>query len=310
MPILKPKNITLQAYEIERDDLKFASEDFFQYLIKKWNDPQTANDRRLVLNASSSEEDVLAALTVTENYAIGVLMRISPTKDVPTIPDELFNGKTIQLSPLSEENNKPTVTVHSTSYFLVCDKFIISTLPHSQIKRLQTYLNWWLSFDDKESSFKFAPMIKEPDDFRLSDMKELILGEEYSVAPEKTGTQSTFQTGVKIIDLAADFIKRQVTDVPNLDELIKKGILNARLYIHFSKPRKMTNEDYKAALSSYLKPIAHTEDVSIKLKHGKTIKGNDVLQSKTVSIDRLDAARISEPDLFGELKEFWRELRK
>ncbi|MCM1142750.1 MAG: hypothetical protein NC453_29610 [Muribaculum sp.] len=309
MGLLKPKNITLQAYEIERDDLKSASEDFFSLITNKWNTEQTANDRRLVLNASSSEEDVLAALTVTENYAIGAFMRISPTKDVPVIPDELFNGKTIQLAPLSEENYQPTVTVHSTSYFLICDKFLISTLPHSQIKRLQTYLNWWLSFDDKESSFKFAPMIKEPEDFKLSDMKELILGEDYAVNTEKSSSTSV-HTGVKIIDLAADFIKRQVTDVPNLDELISKGIINARLYIHFSKPRKMTNEDYKSALSSYLKPIGDTEDVSIKLKQGKTVKGKDVLQSKTVSVERLDAARISEADLFGELKEFWRELNK
>lgn len=309
MGLSKTRNVTLQAYDIERDDLKFASEDFFAYITKKWDANQTANDRRLVLNASSSEEDVLAALTVTQNYAIGVLMRISPTKDVPVIPDELFNGKTIHLAPLSEDNTKSTVTVHSTSYFLVCDKFIISTLPHSQIKRLQTYLNWWLSFDDKERAFKFAPMIKEPENYKLCDMKELILGEDYSVNSTKSISPS-FQSGVKIIELAVDFIKRQVTDVPNLDELIKKGIINARLCINFYKPRKMTNEDYKSALSSYIKPIANTEDVSIKLKHGKTIKGNDVLQSKTVSVERLDAARISEPDLFFELKEFWRELYK
>lgn len=313
METYKPKNINLQAYTIEHDDLKSASSDLFNRLRERWSTTSSANDRRLTLSSTSSEEDVLAGLVVASNYIIGTIMRIAPTKEVPTIPDELFEGKTIQLAPKTDDKEDTSVTVLHTYYFLVCNDFIISTLPHSQIKRLQTYLNWWLTIGDDEKSYKFFPMIKIPEGIKLSEMKELALGESYFVPKTKdasAGSRHTIQTGVKIIDVAAEFLRRQVTDVPNLDELINKNILNARLVISFAKPRKMTIEDYKATLSSYLKPIADVDDLSIKLKQGKTIKGKDVLYNKTVSIERLDALRISEPDLYEELKEFMKEISK
>ncbi len=78
-------------------------------------------------------------------------MRIAPTKEVPKIPDELFNGKTIQISATVADEETPSVTVISTCYFLITKSLIILTLPHSQIKRLQTYFNWWLSFSGKTS---------------------------------------------------------------------------------------------------------------------------------------------------------------
>lgn len=302
----KPKNIVLQAYNIEHDDMKSPHSDLFERIKKRWEDSNTAADRRLSLSSSSSEEDVLAGLNVAENYVIGILMRIAPTKEVPTIPDELFQGKTIQISETYTEDNTASVTVLSTFYFLVTKDFIISTLPHSQIKRLQTYLNWWLSFGGEEKNYKFAPMIKFPEDYKLSDMKELALGEQY-VIPHST---QAIHTGCKVIDVAAEYIREHISNVPSVDELIKNNILNARLVISFSRPRKMTQEDFKAQLSSYIKPIADAEDVKIKLKHGKVIKGKDVLNTKTVSVQRLDNARISEPDLFDELKEFMRELTK
>lgn len=313
MEIYKPKNINLQAYTIEHTDLKSASSDLFCKLKERWSTSTSANDRRLTLSSTSSEEDVLAGLVVASNYIIGTIMRIAPTKEVPTIPDKLFEDKTIQLSPHTDDMVNSSVTVLHTYYFLVCNDFVISTLPHSQIKRLQAYLNWWLTSGDDEKSYKFFPMIKVPDGIKLSEMKELALGEHY-VVPKTDGSSSgsrySIQTGVKIIDVAAEFLRQKVTDVPNLDELINKNILNARLVISFTKPRKMTIEDYKSTLSSYLKPIADAEDLSIKLKQGKTIKGKDILCNKTVSIERLDAVRISEPDLFEELKDFMRDITK
>lgn len=306
MAELRPKNIVFQAYDIEHEDLKTACSDLFDRIKSKWEDSKTAADRRLSLSPTSSEEDVLAGLTVTEKYAIGIVMRIAPSKEVPTIPDELFQGKTIQLSETRVDEASASVTVLSTFYFLTTKEFVISTLPHSQIKRLQTYLNWWLSFGGEEKNYKFTPMIKVPEDYKLCEMKELALGEQY-VLPKST---SSVRMGCKVIDVAAEYIREHVSNVPNIEELIKSNILNARLIISFSRPRKMTEEAYKAQLSSYIKPVTDAEDVKIKLNGGKMLKGKDVLITKTVSIQRLDPSRISEPDLFDELKEFMRELKK
>ena len=305
MAKLKPKNITLQAYEIENNDLKSTHSDLLNVLIKRLNNDTSANERRMKLHSSTSEEDVLTDYSISETGVWGVLMRISPTLEVPIIPDSLFEGKTVRISSSLKED-EPSVTVINTAYFYVGEKGIISTLPPSQIKRLQVYLNYLLSFDGNEIDYKFNPTIIVPDGIKLSEMREFIIGEQSTLPIELSNNDSTNK--YKIIDIAKDYLFELVNTVPNLDELVTNKILNARLLITFAKPRKMTETDYKKFLSSSIKPIADCEDVRIRLKNKKTLKGKDVLFNKVVSIERLDKLRLNEAEFLYEMKNFLKEI--
>lgn len=305
MSELRPRKILLQAYDIENNDLKSNISDLLEVLSRRLNAEGTVSDRRLKLSSSSDQEDVLSDYTQTTKGLFGVMLRISPSDTIATIPDSLFNGKTIKLNEPNSEGES-TVTVLSTCYFFVGKKYLLSTLPPSQIKRLQVYFNFLLSFEGKERNYIFAPSIKVPDGIQLNEMKEFILGDQCHIQPPHT--QESEPTGFKVIDLAVQSLKGLVSVVPNVDELIKSNIINARLLISFSKPRKMTNEDYMKALSYYIKPIGDVNDVKIKLKHKKTLKGKDVLLTKEVSISQLDSIRIDEAELQYEMKTFLSEL--
>ncbi len=304
----KNRDFTLQAFDIEHEDINSNCSDLYSVLCQRLNRDTTANDRRMALNSSSNEEDVLTDFNISETGVFGVLLRISPTDQVAMIPDSLFNEKTVRLENRLDSTEQ-TVTVLQTAYFFVGKKFIISTLPPSQAKRLQVYFNFLLSFGGEERFYNFVPTIVVPDGIRLNEMREFIIGDNCHVPTSATNGEGT-STGMKIINIAAELVKSLTSITPEIDELIKKKILNARLLITFSKPRKMTEEDYKKFLSAHIKPIADSEDIKIKLKNQKTLKGKDVLLTKKVSIERLDAIRVNERDLLYEMKTFCRELEQ
>jgi hypothetical protein len=304
MAEIKSKNILLHAYDVENVDLNSEESDIYDVLLRRLNRDESANDRRMKLNSVSSEEDVVSDFSINQNSIFCVMMRISPTEEVATIPDSFFKGKTVQLGS-SQSNSEPTVTVLNTVYFLVGKKYIVSSLPPSQIKRLQVYLSYLLSFEGKERNYTFAPTIVVPDGIKLNEMKEFIIGEQCHVPTSISGGGST---DFRVINVAVEFLKGLANITPDIDELLKNKILNARLLISFTKPRKMSDEDYKKVLGSYIKPISDIEDVKIKLKNKKTLKGKDVLRTKSVTIERLDQIRLNERNLEYEMKEFLREI--
>lgn len=304
MPEYKQKNILLHAYDVENADINSDVSDIYDVLFRRLNRDESANDRRMKLNSVSSEEDVISDFAVYENCIFCVLMRISPTEEIATIPDSFFKGKTVQLSS-SQNTKEPTVTVLNTSYILVGKEFVISSLPPSQIKRLQIYLNFLLSFEGKERNYNFAPTIVVPDGIKLSEMKEFIIGDQCHVPTAVSGGS---KTDFRVMNVAVEFLKELAKITPDIDTLLKNNILNARLLISFTKPRKMSEEDYKKVLGAYIKPISDIEDVKIKLKNKKTLKGKDVLRTKNVVIERLDQIRLNERDLEYEMKEFLREV--
>lgn len=306
-PQNKQKKILLQAYNIENNDINSNESNLFQVLIKKLSGDSLASERRLPLNTTSNQEDLLSDYSLYQDGIFGVMLRIAPSDTLATIPDYYFQGKTFKLEPVSSEKES-SLSVLNTSYFFVGKKYIISTLPPSQIRRLQIYFNFLLSFDGKESNYIFTPTISIPEGIKLSEMKEFILGDQCAIPAKQGKSEPPQDTNYKVLDVASEVLKQLVEVVPNLNDLKKNNILNARLLISFSKPRKMTEEDYKKALSSFIKPIADIDDVKIKLKNKKTYKGKEVLRTKEIKIEQIDSVRINERELELEMKDFLKEL--
>ena len=303
----KQKKFLLQAYNIENDDINSNDSNLFQVLIKKLKGESLASERRLPLNSTSNQEDLLSDYSLSPESIFGVMLRIAPSDSLATIPDYFFQGKTFKLEPPSTENGT-SVSVLNTSYFCAGKKYLISTLPPSQIKRLQIYFNFLLTFEEKRSIYTFIPTISIPKGIKLSEMKEFIIGDQCTIPTKQNKSGTQLDTNYKVIDVATELLKQLVEIVPNVRDLVKNNILNARLLISFSKPRKMTEEDYKRALSSFIKPIADIDDVKIKLKNKKTYKGKEVLLTKEVKVEQIDSVRINERELELEMKDFLKEL--
>ena len=67
--------------------------------------------------------------------------------------------------------------------------------------------------------------------------------------------------------------------------------------INISKPRKMDNKDYEKLLGTYMTPLSDEDRVSFKLKNGKIVSGENMLQYKDVEVELIDDSRISNIDL-------------
>ena len=72
----------------------------------------------------------------------------------------------------------------------------------------------------------------------------------------------------------------------------------------------MDNKDYEKLLGTYMTPLSDEDRVSFKLKNGKTVSGENMLQYKDVEVELIDDSRISDIDLIQEMEKYLKELKE
>lgn len=302
-------SITLQAYDIENDDVDKKHSDLMEKLKEKLSLPdETVRNRCMPLNAGSPEEDLLSDYAIQRKYIFGVMWRISPADGSPTIPDDFFNHTKIQIKEIVVADEQAPSICKDHYYFALNKDYLVTNLPKSRIKPLQTYLNWLLTAARGDKLYRFTPKIEAPQATKLSDIQNIVFSDPRKKNKKKE--QENEENNFKVYNFATDALKRLIVEIPALQEMIEKKILSAKLLVKFKKPQKMDENDYKKLLGAYMKPISDTDGVSFKLNNGKTIKGSDILHTKTVDVEKLDKVRISEQELMQEMEQFLRELNK
>lgn len=236
------------------------------------------------------------------------MWRIIPQKEVPSIPDELFNHEKISISEIVDKEGNTLLTCKDHYYFTLSKKFLVTNLPKSRVKALEAYINWFLQAIRGDKVYSFTPKIEAPKETQLSDIKNIVVADPQLKKKTKK-TEKTDGKSAKVINFALEQLKNLVGDIPEWTPLLEKKILSAKLLIKFTKPNKMEEEDYNKLLGAYMKPVGDSEGVTLNLKNGKTIKGTDILVTKVVEIEKLDVG-ISEPALMIEMEKFLKELNK
>lgn len=301
------KKITLQAYDIENEEIGKAYSDLQEKLRDKLGTGEIADVRRLKLNVDSPEEDLLSDFAITERYVFGVMWRISPAKEVPSIPEGLFKNTTIQIDEIQEQEKNVSLICKDHYYFSLNKHFLVTNLPKSRIKSLQVYLNWLLEAVRGDKLYKLTPKVKAPDSTRLSEISNIVFADPAKKLKGKKKEEKA-ENAIKVFKCAEDLLAKLVGELPDIQQMIDNKILSAQLLVKFSKPRKMEEEDYEKLLGAYMKPICDADGVTFKLKNGKKITGSNILRTKGVEIEMIDPVRISEPALIQEMEEFLREL--
>jgi hypothetical protein len=302
--------ITLYAYEIENEEIGAAYSDLMEKLAAKLLiQKETAGDRRLNLNKESKEEDLLSDYSANDKYVFGVMWRIAPAIGSPSIPDGLFDHEKIQMSEIQNSGDESPLICKDHSYFSVNKHFLVTNIPKSRIKSLQTYLNWLLEATRGDKIYTFTPKIEAPHGILLSDIKNIVV-KDPTFKNKKKKTEKKEEQSHKVFKFASDQLLSLLKEVPDLQQMIEKKILSAQLLVKFTKPSKMEDEDYKKLLGAYMKPICDTDGVTFTTKNGKKIKGTEILLTKLVEVEILANKGISEPALILEMECFLRELNK
>lgn len=313
MANLNKKNIKLYAFDIPNLEISKAYSDLMEKLSNWLNEHKGASRNRCMsLNKDSEEEDLLSNYSIKDLYIYGEMTRIVPAKDVPSIPDQLFENETFTLGDLKGDSGKAILAIKDHYYFMLNKSNMVTNLPKTRIKQLETYLNWLLEATRGDKLYKFKDKIIAPKDIKLSDIKQINVIDplfEKKTSSTKNRNPQKGKDTKEILNFAVEHVLNYFKDSPDLQKLVDEEILSAHLIVKVKKPRKMDEEDYRKALEVYMKPIGDEDGVSFKLNNGKTISGSDLLWTKTVEIEKLDNGLISEPALIQEMEGFLREIK-
>lgn len=268
---------TFYAYKIINETLGLAHSPLKDHLCTKLrSDADCFRNRCKPIIQNSTTEDVLASfLPINTNnpYIGGEMWRIAPSKDMPKIPQSLFERESVTADEVPED---PTVSPTDksrtdTHYFIVTEDRLITTFPISRIQQFAKYLNSLLTVYRGDIEYKFEPLIMLPTNVALSDITSIVFSDRpiYENGRLKKGNSKYHLFKVGINNLKALF-----DDFGSTKDLIDQKILSATMTIKLSRPSKMTDEIYKQRLSALLKPLSadDVDGVSFKLSNGEKIK--------------------------------------
>jgi len=309
MNMSKPKIFKLRAFVIENNNINQNESDVYDKIVEKLNN-SLAKDRRMLLNVDdpSREEDLICDYDISsENYINGAMLRIAPSNDVVNIPDNLFNEQKIVLNDLDRLEINNEIIYKDHYYFMFDNKFLITSLQgNTTITRFQTYINWLLQDLRGSNLYEFTPKVTFQPSLKMYDLKSMKVKDPAINQNIDETDESNVYTKLKNIPL--QLLKDFVTDARSLDNVILSEIISAELLIKFSKPKKMSKEEYQRSMGAFMKPISDTDNIALYPKKGRPISGTDILKIKEVSIETTDSGRISENQLTQEMEKFLKEL--
>lgn len=304
------KSVTLRAFTLENNNLKKDDCGLLDLLIAKLPESK-AQDRRMLLNEDDpkKEEELISDFNIKKGAHIaGAVLRLMPSKDAVSIPDELFDGKKIAYSELDAIDVRDTVICKDVYYFMVSDKTLVMCwFGNKTIKGFQTYINWLLADQRKDITFQFTPKIVQVSEIQMSGLRSIRVQDSQIRLPIDNTEQDFIK---KIKDISKDIIYELMKEVKDLDETILEEIISAELLIKFKrKPKEMTQEDYDKAIGAYMKPVSDTENITFIPKKGRPINGNEILRTKRVAVEMIDSGKLSESQLYKEMEMFIQEIK-
>lgn len=297
------KTIKMRAFRIGKNNIS-NDINLFDFISQKLEET-TANERRMVLNQQDEqkEEDLICFYEKPNSSVFGMLLRIRNSDNVPNIPDDVLEQNKFKLEDLPNFEFDTTVLYKDHYYFLVKDNYLIVTLRGNvTIKHFQTYTNWLIEEERKNTLFEFTPIVKEVPEFPLNELKSIKFED-----PARKEEDSYEQTETK--KLSINFLQSILKDVISLDEVKLSEIVSAELLLKFRKPKTMTSEEYQNYFGALLKPTSDLENITLYPKKGKPIKGSDIEEMKEVKIETTEKGTISEKQLKQEMEKYLNELQ-
>lgn len=303
------KKIKLRAFSIKNDNFGKINSGFFDALQNRLSISESANDRRMVINAEEEkpEEDLISYHTEASKILFCTMLRIKPGKDVQHINATLFSKKKFTIADLHETTLDTTAIYKEHFYFGVSGDTLVTTLPGNiTITRLQTYLNWYL-----EELYEISPIIAPATSKELSDIKSITMIDPINekAIQQLEATPATQRNIYSIPGIVLDKLKSMLIDTKNLTDIELANLISAKLVIEFNKPKKDDSESLKKAYAALLKPISDLDHVHIKTRDNKLLKkGSDILRTQVVDVDLTDKGNINENTLIQAMAKFIKDI--
>lgn len=249
----------------------------------------------------SDKSDVISDFSnVGKGRALaGTSIRIVNSRDVPIITEDMLKQNQFKVSSINMNAKDEEKTCLDYFYFCLSDSKLIVTLDsRTSINRFETYVNWILNTKDSGETISFTPTI-DTEAISAADLKKITISNTTDVLT--TGEDSPDNSvRSKMVNLKDSVLKKLFSESDSLKELMDADICSANLVITFSKPRGMSEDEYRRKTAgAILKPLEDPDSVKFQTK-GKKIKGSDVLKTETILVED-DNSAVSEQEIYQKM---------
>ena len=302
------RTVIMRAFSIQsRQSLTSNSNDIFLKIKNKLDDG-VAEDRIMLLNQNDQqkESDLLSDFKVYDDDIFYTMMRIADGDD-GYLDKEVIKKKTISLNDIKKRNNNVSALYRDHYYICLNKNFLVTNLNKKYtITRVETYLNWLL----KTKIVSLIPCIKIYKNLKLTDINKITFN------PINLGDNNTnndtdnYNIVEKLKTVGKKAIKTILLDDNSVDEIAFESIVYATLILGISKPKNITDEQYKKSFGALLKPISDLDYLTFYTKREGKINGEKILLTKPVDIELTENGMLSEPQLYQEMSNFLQELEQ
>lgn len=290
------KSVTFRYFDVHYVGLT-SSSSLVQRLIAKLT--SSAASRLMPINKNESDKsDVISDfLNVRNGKALaGTSIRIVNSRDVPIITEDMLNQTQFKVSSINLNAKEKEKTCLDYFFFCLSDTKLIVTLDsRTSINRFETYVNWLLNTTESGETISFTPTV-DGEAISAADLKKITINNATEIL---TTDEDSAENSVKsrMVNLKDSVLKKLFSETDSLKELMDADICSANLVITFSKPRGMSDDEYRRKTAgAILKPLEDPDSVKFQTK-GKRIKGSDVLKTETILVDD-DNGAVSEQEIY------------
>ena len=293
------KNITLRYFTVDYTAGLTSSGSLVTRLIGKLT--SSASERLMPINKQESDKsDLISDFSNVGNGKMitGTCLRIVNSKDVPIITEEMLKQEQFKVSSINLNAKDKEKTCLDYFYFCLSDNQLIVTLEQrTSINRFETYINWLLNSKETGEIISFTPIIDE-EKISVSDIKNIRFNSTYDLVLGEDVEQGEVGIKSKLINVTTELLNKILSDTDNLQELMNENICSADLVVKFSKPRKMSKDEYKQKTAGLiLKSLENQDSISFKAKD-KKVRGSKVLKTEIVEVDCDDNGAVSEQSVY------------
>lgn len=296
------KNITFRYFTVDYAAGLTSSDSLVTRLIGKLT--SSASERLMPINKQESDKsDLISDFSNVDKGKMitGTCLRIVNSREVPIITEEMLKQEQFKVSSINLNAKDKEKTCLDYFYFGLSDKHLIVTLDQrTSINRFETYVNWLLNTKETGEIISFTPVIDE-EKISVSDIKNIRFNSTHDFV--MGGGVELSEVGIKskLINVTTELLKQILSDTDNLQDLMNENICSADLVVKFSKPRKMSKDEYRQKTAGLiLKSLEDQDSITFKAKD-KKVRGSQVLKTEQVDVDCDDNGAVSEQSVYQEM---------
>lgn len=248
----------------------------------------------------ASEEGDFIAMYNNKQALFGLFIRIKKGELAHILKNQLKKNA-ISLNDIEQQTEEDVAgTVKSYSYFLCTNKTLIYMPGGLSIKSFETYLSWLLNNNKCAYKYIFNPIITKKSEIPLSEISEIIISDSlfYKMDADKIITKSLDFQKIK-----KDTLKALLKNSSDLDEIDAENIISAKIQLKI----KSKSVDKEKQLTALVKSVDN-DDIRIKDKQGRTIKGSEYHEKKVCSIETTRGGFPVEEQIKQKMEEFLQGL--